>query len=94
MIKTTFPLLRTAAAGLAVLALTGCAASQQVRWETYSPILAPAIDSATAAKNCMTLDEALVYATGTSDEHAKATGISNDALVEYIRASMRRAGCV
>ena len=82
-----------AVAAAIALALTGCREAAQVKWDTYSPTLQAQIDSAAATKNCAALKVYEETAKRTSTAHRKATGVPNDALVDYIHAAQDVAGC-
>ena len=83
-----------AVAGLAtVLLASACDTSQQVPWATYSSGLQVQIDAAAVRGNCAGLQILLNLAKNTSDEHEKATGFPNDALVAYIQSAQERVGC-
>jgi hypothetical protein len=84
------------AAALAALITFGavaCRAAEQVKWDTYSPQLQAQIDAAAATKNCAALKGYEALAKRTSTAHRKATGVTNDALVEYIHQALDVAGC-
>jgi hypothetical protein len=83
-----------AVAGLAtVLLASACDTGQQVPWATYNSQLQAHIDIAMAKGDCATLQSILTEAKNTSDEHEKATGVPNDALVSYIQAAQVHANC-
>jgi hypothetical protein len=83
-----------ALAAAATLALASCQSnSGQVRWSTYLPTLQTRIDAASVVRNCPALAGFRRIAEATSEAHEKATGFPNDALVTYIEAAQRRAGC-
>jgi ABC-type uncharacterized transport system auxiliary subunit len=88
---------RLAAAAVLAAAITlgvaGCRTAAQVKWETYSPELQDQIDSAAATRNCAALKTYEELAKRTSTTHRKATGVPNDALVDYIHAAQDVAGC-
>jgi hypothetical protein len=65
-----------------------------VPWASYSSQLQPRIDAATATRDCAALRAFHAAAQATSTAHEKATGFPNDALVAYIQASQREAGCL
>jgi len=75
------------------LTLAGCRTAEQVKWGTYSPTLQAQIDAAAATKNCAALRTYEELAKRTSTAHRKATGVTNDALVDYIHAAQDVAGC-
>jgi ABC-type uncharacterized transport system auxiliary subunit len=75
------------------LTLMGCREAEQVKWDTYSPTLQGQIDSAAATKNCPALKAHEELAKRTSTAHRKATGVPNDALVDYIHSAQDVAGC-
>ena len=75
------------------LALAGCRQAEQVKWDTYSPTLQGQIDSAAATRNCAALKAYEETAKRTSTAHRKATGVPNDALVDYIHGAQDVAGC-
>jgi hypothetical protein len=75
------------------LTVSACRTAAQVKWETYSPELQTQIDSAAATKNCAVLKAYEELAKRTSTAHRKATGVPNDALVDYIHAAQDVAGC-
>jgi hypothetical protein len=86
--------LAVAVAGLVtILAASACDTSQQVPWASYNSQLQVQIDSATATGDCAALRALLSAAKATSDQHEKATGFPNDALVSYIQAAQVRANC-
>ncbi len=79
----------------AALSSAGCTTASQVLWATYDPALQQQIDSA-AAKNppdCATLATLHLAAHATNTAHRKATGVPNDALINYIQTAQRAAGC-
>ncbi len=83
-----------AVAGLVTALLaSACDTAQQVPWATYNSQLQPRIDAATATGNCAALQVFLTAAKTTSQTHEKATGFPNDALVSYIQAAQKQAGC-
>jgi hypothetical protein len=79
-------------AGSAFLA-AGCQTANQVPWETYDPALQQQIDSAAVTKDCATLAGLHAKAHLTNKAHEKATGIPNDALINYIETAQREADC-
>ena len=90
------PVHRVAGAALAAaipLALAGCRTAAEVKWGTYSPQLQGRIDSAAATKNCPALKAYEEAAKRTSTAHRKATGVPNNALVDYIHSAQDVAGC-
>lgn len=86
--------LLVAVVGLAtVLTVSACDTAQQVPWATYSSGLQVQIDVAAVRGNCHALQALLNAAKAGSEEHKKATGFPNDALVSYIQAAQVRANC-
>ena len=81
-------------AGLVTALLaSACDTAQQVPWATYSSQLQPRIDAATATGNWAALQAFLTAAKSASQADEEATGFPNDALVSYIQAAQRQAGC-
>ena len=76
-----------------VLTVSACRTAAQVKWDTYSPQLQAGIDGAAATKDCAALKAYEALAKRTSTAHRKATGVPNDALVDYIHAAQDVAGC-
>jgi hypothetical protein len=83
-----------AVAGLAtVLLASACDTSEQVPWASYNSGLQVQIDAAAVKGDCAALRALLNAAKATSEQHKKATGFPNDALVSYIQSAQVRANC-
>jgi hypothetical protein len=92
-----FHVMRWAALSLvlagASISSAGCQTASQVPWATYDPAIQQQIDSAATEKDCATLATLHLKAHTTSKAHEKATGVPNDALIDYIKTAQRSAGC-
>ena len=77
----------------AALVLTGCRGAPQVRWITYDPSLQTRIDVASVQRDCAELRTLRRFAELSSEQHEKATGYPNDALIQYIEGAEQRAAC-
>ena len=84
---------RTGVAIAATLLLTGCRGAPQVRWITYDPSLQTRIDVASVQHDCDELRTLRRLAELTSEQHEKASGYPNDALIQYIEGAEQRASC-
>jgi hypothetical protein len=87
------PILLAVAGLVTALLASACDNAQQVPWATYNQQLQVRIDALRDTRDCAGLQVLLTAAKATSDEHEKATGVPNDALVSYIRAAQGEAGC-
>lgn len=81
------------AAGIMTVVAAGCSTPAQVPWESYAPNLQDQIDSAAQDQNCDKLSTLHDQAKKTSSSHESATGIPNDALIDYINEAALGAGC-